>query len=290
MEKILEGKIAFITGAGRGIGRALALGFADLGAKCILTARTPEQLNETLKLLQDKGYQAIAVPADVAIYDQVKKVVDEGIKTYGRIDILINNAGYSRLKMISRMKVEDFTSILNTNVLGVYNCTHAVVPSMIEKGGGSIINTGSVIINYPGPRWSAYAMSKASLVGFTEALGEELKPQININTIMPSYVDTPLLHMGMKDEDVAKLNPIKPESLVPWYAFLASADGKKITGMNINLEWMLAICALVKELPPEQQPSAQWEQIESLVTAKMQPEQVRQAKKCKKLINFVLHA
>ena len=288
MDQILADKVALITGAGRGIGKALAVGFANLGAKIILTARTEEQLNETLAVIEGAGHEALVVLTDVAVYNQVKNVVDAGTERFGKIDILVNNAGYSRLKPIVKMRVEEFTNILNTNVLGVYNCTHAVVPGILEKEGGSIVNTGSIAIYVPMPRWSAYSMSKSALIGFTEALAEELKPKINVNTIMPSYVDTPLLHTGMSDENVAKLNPMQPEELVPYYAFFATPDGKRLTGINLNMETMLNVLKIASDMSAESQTLVQWDFLEPVVAEKFTPEQMRMLKKSKKLINFIL--
>jgi 3-oxoacyl-[acyl-carrier protein] reductase len=282
-------QVALITGAGRGIGKTLAIGFAKVGIDLILTARTTEQLEETKQECEKLGRKVLIFPADVSNYEQVSNLIKKGLETFGKIDILINNAGYSRLKKIERMRVEEFQGILNTNVLGVYNCTHAVIASMLEKGKGTIINTGSLIIKSPGPRWSAYAMSKSALVGFTESLGEELKSnKITINTIMPNIVDTPLFRTGLTEDDVKRMNPMLPEVLVPYYLFFTTDDAKKVTGLCIDVDVIQEVRKLVELLPAEQQPSANWDLLDPLAKEKLSAEDYKHAKKARKLINYLL--
>ena len=170
MSTILDGKVTLITGASQGIGKALALGFAQMGSHLILTARTREKLEETRALIEQTGRRALVVPANIQNYDEIANVITKGIAEFGHIDILINNAGFSRIKPITKLRVEQFQDILTTNVIGTYNATHAIVPHMLERGRGRIINTGSGVIEQPGARWSAYHMSKSALVGFTQSL------------------------------------------------------------------------------------------------------------------------
>ena len=287
MEKILEGKTALITGASQGIGKALAIGFARLGANIIITARNQEKLERTFEEVESQGVTGLIVPGDVQNYDDVQKIISLGKEKFNHIDILVNNAGFSRLKPITKMRIEQFQDIIKTNVLGVYNFTHAIVPHMIEIGGGTIVNTGSLIINSPGPRWSAYSMSKSALLGFTECLGIELKGyQININTIMPGPVNTPLFRMGMTEEMIKAIGPMSPEELIPYYAFFATQPGKKVTGLNVDVDICKSLIKLGNNLDSDQELS--WNGIKEIAQQKLKPELFKKAKKYRKLINFLL--
>ncbi len=280
MNKILEGKTALITGSSQGIGKALAIGFAKLGANVIITGRNQENMEKTLQQVEQQGVKGIIIPGNVQNYDEVQNIIAKGKDKFAHIDILINNAGFSRLKPIHKMRVEQFENILKTNVLGVYNFSHAIVPHMMEIGSGTIVNTGSAIIDSPGPRWSAYSMSKSALLGFTESLGIELKGnQINVNTIMPGPVDTPLFRMGMTEDMIKTIGPMAPEDLVPYYAFFASDQGKKVTGLNVDIN----ICKSVIEMGKNS-----WSELKEIAKEKLKPESFKKAKKYRKLINFLL--
>jgi 3-oxoacyl-[acyl-carrier protein] reductase len=280
MNKILEGKTALITGSSQGIGKALAIGFAKLGANIIITGRNQENMEKTLQKVEEQGVRGIIVSGNVQNYDEVQNIITIGKEKFSHIDILINNAGFSRLKPIHKMRVEQFEDILKTNVLGVYNFSHAIVPHMMEIGMGTIVNTGSAIINSPGPRWSAYSMSKSALLGFTESLGIELKGnKINVNTIMPGPVNTPLFRMGMTEDMIKAIGPMAPEDLVPYYAFFASDQGKKVTGLNVDTD----ICKSVVEMGKNS-----WFELKEIAKEKLKPESFKKAKKYRKLINFLL--
>jgi len=287
MNKILEGKTALITGSSQGIGKSLAIGFAKLGANIIITGRNQENMEKTLQQVEEQGVKGIVVPGNVQKYDEVQNIITKGKDKFAHIDILINNAGFSRLKPIHKMRVEQFEDILKTNVLGVYNFSHALVPHMMEIGGGTIVNTGSAIIDSPGPRWSAYSMSKSSLIGFTESLGIELKGNhINVNTIMPGPVDTPLFRMGMTEDMIKAIGPMAPEDLVPYYAFFASEQGKKVTGLNVDTNICKSVIEMGKNLNSNQE--ASWSELKEIAKEKLKPESFKKAKKCRKLINFLL--
>jgi 3-oxoacyl-[acyl-carrier protein] reductase len=284
----MEKKVALITGAGRGIGEALALGFAKAGLNLVLTARSQDQLDAIKTKCEAAGAEVIVHTADVSKYEDVAKLVQTALAKFGKIDVLVNNAGYSRLKRIERIKIEEFQAILNTNVLGVYNCTHAIVPSMLEKGTGAIINTGSLIINSPGPKWSAYAMSKSALIGFTESLAAELKPKITINTIMPNIVNTPLFREGLTPEQVEAMNPMDPNRLIPYYLFFTTEEAKKITGVMVDVDIVEATLKLVPHLPVDIQGAPSWQTLEPVAQEKMSPDDFKKAKKMRKLIDYLL--
>jgi len=283
---LLSGKVTLITGASQGIGKALALGFANLGSNLIITARNHEKLEETRILAEEMGVRALVVPANIQKYDEIAAVIAKGITEFGRIDILINNAGFSRVKPITRMRVEQFQDILATNVIGVYNATHVIVPHMLEHGRGRIINTGSAVIEQPGSGWSAYHMSKSALVGFTQSLAGELKSKkITVNTIHPGPTNTPLFRMGMSEEMIQKIGPMDPAELVPYYAFLASDQSKKVTGLNIMVDLCKQVLALGSEAPQDAPPS--WATVKELAEHKFSKEEYKKAKKTRKLLDYL---
>lgn len=286
----MENQVALITGAGRGIGRALAIGFAKAGMDLVLVARSIDQLEDTKLECESFGRAAIAAPADVRNYQQVCRAVKAGIAAFNQIDVLVNNAGYGRLKKIDHMQVEEFQSILNTNVLGVYNCTHAVVPSMLAAGrGGVILNTGSVAAMIPVARMSAYAMSKAALIGFTGSLAEELKGnKISVNTIMPNIVDTPLFREGLTEDQVRRMNPMPPEALVPYFLFFTTQGARKVTGLCLDVDLVKKVLDLTRFLPNGEQSTPSWKTLESLVQEKLPPNEFKVARKYHKLVEYLL--
>lgn len=290
MKRILENKNILITGAGRGIGKSLAIGFAKLGANLILTARTAEQLEETKREIESLGQKAVVVPANVAVYDEIANVVKKGIETFGKVHCLINNAGFSKIKPITRLRVQEFQDMININITGVFNGTHAIVPHMIENKEGSIINTGSVAVNMAMPNWSVYAMTKSALLSFTTCLAEELKGnKIRVNTVMPNMVHTPMLHAGRTPEQIAALEAMQPEELVPYYAFLASDESAKMTGLNINVDTIKTVIGLKNKLPDDQKVKADYSVLEPLFEQNLNAEEAKLARKCKKLIGYLLN-
>ncbi|MBN2155458.1 MAG: SDR family oxidoreductase [Candidatus Lokiarchaeota archaeon] len=289
MKAILEGKNTLITGSSSGIGKALAEGFASLGANIIITGRDTDRLRETEDIVNQTGQRVLVVPGDVQDYSDVKNIVDKGIAEFGKIDILINNAGFSRLKPITRFRVEEFQDILKTNILGPFNFTHAVVPYMIESGGGTILNTGTVAVKVPMPKWSAYAMSKGALNTFTEFVATELKPhKITINTIMLNMVDTPLFRLGLDEEKIRALNPMDPKLLTPYFAFFATPAAEKYTGFNIDMDVIKKVLSLKDKLPEEQKSDVNWSSIQIFAEESLSSKQYRDIRKLKKYISFLL--
>jgi len=289
MSPILEGKTALITGSSSGIGKALAIGFAKLGANIIITGRNEERIQETKAQVIQSGVKAIGVTGNVGNYSEVKSIVDKGITEFGKIDILINSAGFSRLRPISRFPIEEFETILKTNVFGPYNFTHAIVPHMIEKEGGTIINVGTVATKVPMPKWSAYAMSKGALNTFTEFVATELKQhKITVNNIMLNMVDTPMFRLGLDDEKVKALGPMDPNLLPPYFAFFATPAAKKYTGLNVDIDLVKKALSLKEKIPQDQQSEADWAAIKEIAEQEMDAKQYKQVRKVKKLISFLM--
>ena len=285
----MDNQVALITGGNSGIGRALAIGFAKAGIDLILVNRIAAHAEQTKKDCEALGRKVIVAEADVANYDQVKKAVDAGLTVFGKIDILVNNAGYSRMKRIERMRVEEFQTILNTNVLGVYSCTHAVVPSMLQKGGGVILTTGSLVMKAPTPKMTAYAMSKSAIIGFTESLAEELKNnKITVNAICPSFVNTPMFREGLTEEQIKMMNPMAPEALVPYFLFFTTEEAKKVTGLMVDVEVVKKVVSFASQLHADAQVAPSWSGLEPITKEKLGPEEFKDARKCRKLIEYLL--
>ena len=220
MAEFLSGEVAVITGASSGIGKALAIGFADLGANVVVCSRNQEKIDQVAaKINELHPDAALAVAGDVKDYASMESVFAAGKEKFGKINVLIANAGINRLKEITRLRVEKFQDVLNTNIIGVFNCAHIAVPYMLEAGGGSIISTGSMAAVLENSKWALYAMTKSALMGFTANLAPELKrKKIWVTNMMLNIVDTPLLRSGMPDNVIDSLNPTKPEELIPYYA------------------------------------------------------------------------
>lgn len=188
----LSNKIAIVTGATKGIGRAIAESLVNAGAGVAITARNDDEIGTTVAELKKLGAgTAAGYVCDVRDYTQVKSVVAEVAKEFGGLDILINNAGVGIFASVEAMSVEDFRAVLETNVFGVFYCCHEVIPFMKERGGGYIINISSLAGANPHAEMAAYNASKFGLNGFSEALMQEVRHDgIKVSYIMPGSVNT----------------------------------------------------------------------------------------------------
>ena len=248
----LNGKVAVITGASKGIGEGIANIYAKYGAKCILAARGKKVL-EFAEKLRSEGYEAFGVQADVSKFSDIEKLIEIAEKIYGHIDILVCNAGICVLEeFLKDDTFENRDLHFDINIKGVWNTTKAVIPSMIEAGGGSIVIMSSVtgdMVADPGE--VAYATSKAALVGFTKSMAREFADKnIRVNAICPGYVMTPLVEGMAKQSDpenpqraiqaIADAIPLKrlanPEELGELAAFLGSSESSYITGTQIVID------------------------------------------------------
>ena len=203
MEKLLQDKIALITGGSRGIGKGIARQFAAQGAVVIITGRNEETLKETASQIISEGGRADWICADVTSREQVSSMVSEVLRRYGRIDILVNNAGISREMPLLEMPVEVFDEIMTTNTRSVMLVTKEVLPHMVEQKYGRIINIGSGAALRGLPGSTAYSASKAAVVAFTQSLGDEVRKiekNIRINAICPGPVDTEMFQKSERRE------------------------------------------------------------------------------------------
>lgn len=200
--EFLKGKVAIVTGAGRGIGRAIALTLADAGISVAILSRTESEVQETAKQILAKGGNVLPLVADVTESEQIRQCVNSVIQQWGRIHILVNNAGFARFKPFIELTLDEWNQTLNVNLTGTFIVTKAVVPHMIEHKEGIIINISSVSGLRPIPNQSAYCASKHGVNGLTTTLAMELKPyNIRVHAICPGGVLTRLSEENMPERD-----------------------------------------------------------------------------------------
>jgi NAD(P)-dependent dehydrogenase (short-subunit alcohol dehydrogenase family) len=231
----LKDKIAFITGGGRGIGRAVALGFAQEGAHVIVAARTQAEVDTVAGEICAQGRTALALTCDVADEAQVKAALGRALHEFGRVDVLVNNAGIGGgLRFLHGIPLGNWERTLAVNLTGTFLCTKHVWKAMQKQGGGAIINVASLGGRRGLPLQSAYSASKWGQIGFTLSAAEEGKPHhIRVNAIAPGRGDTAM--RAAINEDKSKL--LKAEDHVGVCVFLASDDARFVTGQIIELDW-----------------------------------------------------
>jgi 3-oxoacyl-[acyl-carrier protein] reductase len=190
----LDGKVALVTGAGRGIGRAVALMLAQSGCRVILCARTVEQLQAVEREIKNHNGTACAVPADLTDDAAVQRVAAESRLSFGSVDILINNAGWGKRAPVAKARIEDWDQTFRLNLRAPMMLARELLPDMIAKGEGAVINIGSVSGKTGEANGAAYSASKFGLIGFTQSLYEEVREHgIKVSVILPGFVDTPLI-------------------------------------------------------------------------------------------------
>jgi 3-oxoacyl-[acyl-carrier protein] reductase len=230
----LKDKVAIITGGGRGIGKAIALGFANQGANIVVAARTESEVIAVAEKVKELSRESIGFVCDISDENQVKNLVDATIKKFNRVDVLINNAGIGSMRPVYATALESFEKVLKVNLTGTFLCTKHVWQPMKNSGGGSIVNVSSLggLVGYP--LLSGYCASKWGQIGFTKACAEEgKKDNIRVNAIAPGKADTAI--RSKIKEDKSKM--LTPEDQVDACVFLASDESRYITGQVISLEW-----------------------------------------------------
>lgn len=240
----LDGKVAIVTGSGRGIGRAVAMAFASEGAKVTIAELDIEPAEEVVIEIKSRGGLAIAVPTDVSNRESVKKTVETTIKEFGQVDILVNNAGILRLNMLQKMTEDQWDAVLNTHLKGTFNCTQAVSTHMIERKYGKVIN----VVSRAGIQGTIgqinYGSAKGGMLGFTKSAAKELaRYNINVNAISPGAAT----RMTEKIRTDPKLGQVyleqiplrrwaEPEEIAPAFVFLASDEASYITGQVLCVD------------------------------------------------------
>ena len=237
-------KVAFITGATRGIGRAIALELAKEGYNIALNYRTENEALENLKKeISEIGVECYPVQGDVSKAEDSERMTKEIIEHFGQIDVLVNNAGITKDNLILRMKEEEFTDVINVNLVGTFNITKNVIKYMTKKRYGKIINLSSVVGISGNAGQSNYAASKAGIIGFTKSIAKELASRnITANAVAPGFIQTDMTNV-LKDEIKEAIEgtiPLKrlgtAEDVAKVVKFLASDESSYITGQVINVD------------------------------------------------------
>lgn len=240
----LKEKIALVTGASRGIGKAIALHLAEEGAQIIINyAKNSEKAKEVVAAVESTGGKALAMQADVSCWQEVEKMVDSIYEKFGRIDILVNNAGVNRDELLISMEKEDWDAVINTNLGGLFHCTKAVAKYMMIQKNGRIINMSSVAGERGGRGQSNYAASKGGVNAFTRSVAMELAPKkVTVNAIAPGVIETEMSSTVIRRAKDFILNSValkrlgQPEEIAKVVAFLASDDSSYITGEVIRVD------------------------------------------------------
>ncbi len=237
----LNGKVAIITGAGQGIGAATALKFAREGAVVIACDMNLDAVATVAHLCREAGGNADAFAVDVTNRAQVDEMVAKVRGTYGRIDVVVNNAGITRDARLQKMTLQQFDDVIDVNLRGVFHTAQAVVDTMIEQGSGVILNASSVVGIYGNYGQTNYAAAKFGVIGFTKTWSRELGPKgIRVNAVAPGFIDTPILKTIPEDvlskmRDEVPLRRLgKPEEIASIYAFLASDEASYVNGAVIE--------------------------------------------------------
>jgi len=238
----LSGRVAFVTGASQGIGRACALKLATAGAAIAVAARNQEKLKELVNEITAAGGKAAAFALDVTDEEQIKSAIKAAIAHFGKIDILVNNAGITRDQLVMRMKRADWNAVLDTNLTSAYLCIQQVSTSMLKQRWGRIINIASVFGQMGQAGQANYSASKAGLIGLTMAIARELGSRnITCNAVAPGFIETAMTE-GLGDEfkqTAAKQIPLgrigSPADVASAVAFLASDEASYITGHVLNV-------------------------------------------------------
>jgi 3-oxoacyl-[acyl-carrier protein] reductase len=239
----LENKVAIITGGANGIGLAACERFAEEGAHVIMADFDEVAGKEQEALLKSKELDVTFLQLDVVDRHSILKLVEQTIKKYGKIDILINNAGITQDATLLKMEPEQFQNVLNVNLIGVFNCTQTVVPYMLEKGSGKVINTSSVSGVYGNFGQTNYAATKAAVVGMTKTWAKEFGCKgINVNAVAPGFTVTAMVEK-MPEKVIDQMKSIislqrlgKPRDIANAYLFLASEESDYVHGHVLHVD------------------------------------------------------
>lgn len=238
----LKDKVAIVTGASRGIGKAAALALASQGAKVVVNyARSSDAAEATVQEIVKLGTEAIAIQADVSQETEVSNLIKTTLDKFGRIDVLVNNAGITKDTLLLRMKPEQWQAVIDLNLTGVFLCTKAVSKTMLKQRSGRIINIASVAGQMGNPGQANYSAAKAGVIGFTKTVAKELANRsVTVNAVAPGFIETDMTN-DLKSDEIIKFIPLgrygKPEEVAGIIRFLASDPAAAyITGQVFNVD------------------------------------------------------
>jgi 7-alpha-hydroxysteroid dehydrogenase len=240
----LDGRVAIVTAAGRGIGAAIAKAFAEVGADVVIGARTQSQLEEVAEEVRRAGRRAASVAGDLSAREGMQALVDRAIAEFGRIDVVVNNAGGSMPGPFLQTSEKAFDEALRWNVTTAFNLTQLAVPHLLEAGGGSVINIASAAGRNPDRGFSGYGTAKAALVALTKNLAADLAPRIRVNAIAPGAIKTSALDIVLRNPEIERRmvegTPLKRLGLVEDVAagavYLASPASAYVTGRVLDID------------------------------------------------------
>ncbi|WP_368489192.1 3-oxoacyl-[acyl-carrier-protein] reductase [Clostridium sp. BJN0013] len=240
----LNKKVALITGGAKGIGKAITLKLAEEGFDIVVNYRSSSNLIEGLiEEVEQRGSKAIAIQGDVSIFEDAKNIMKEAVNAFGRIDVLVNNAGITKDGLILRMKEEDFDQVIKINLKGTFNCIRHVSPIMVKQRSGKIINISSVVGITGNAGQVNYSAAKAGIIGVTKSTARELASRgINVNAVAPGFIRTDMTESLSEKVKENTLNsiPLKrfgtADDVANVVAFLASSSADYLTGQIINID------------------------------------------------------